>query len=111
MTGFVTNAGLFAHVAGHVVPLPPVREPLAAIAAQWNVSGELPNEVANGLRDLCDAILRGEVEPCACGRYGCDMDEWGELMHGDNEAHAAMLERINADPHDYNNLTNLDLPY
>jgi hypothetical protein len=33
---------------------------------------------------LCDAILRGDVEPCpVCNRYDCDCDEWGEIMHTD----------------------------
>ena len=85
MAGFVTSTGVYAHVGGAVVALPPVHMPLAAVlGAQFNLAGELPREVANGLRDLCDAILRGEVEPCpVCGRFDCDMDEWHDLMHCD----------------------------
>jgi hydrogenase maturation factor len=30
---------------------------------------------------LCDAILRGDVEPCPCGKFACDCDEWGEIMN------------------------------
>jgi hypothetical protein len=30
---------------------------------------------------LCDAILRGDVEPCPCGKIACDCDEWGEIMN------------------------------
>lgn len=33
---------------------------------------------------LCDAILRGDVEPCpVCDRIACDCDEWAELMNTD----------------------------
>lgn len=44
------------------------------------------------------------LTPCeVCGGTGCDCIT--------PKAQAAMLERISADPHDYNNLTKLDIPY
>jgi len=48
--------------------------------------------------------LVAQVTPCeVCGGDRCDCIT--------PQAQAAMLARISADPHDYNNLTNLDLPY
>lgn len=45
-----------------------------------------------------------QLTPCeVCGGDCCDCIT--------PKAQAAMLARISADPHDYNNLTNLDLPY
>ena len=100
MAGFVTSTGVFAHVGGAVVALPPVHMPLAAVlGAQFNLAGELPREVSNAVRDLCDAILRGEVEFCpVCNRLNCDCDEWHELM--------------NSDPHgDLSASSELEIPY
>jgi len=45
-----------------------------------------------------------QLTPCeVCGGDCCDCIT--------PKAQAAMLARISADPHDYNNLSNLDLPY
>ena len=44
------------------------------------------------------------LTPCeVCGGMTCDCIT--------PQAQAAMLARISADPHDYNNLTNLDIPF
>lgn len=53
---------------------------------------------------LCDAILRGDVEPCpVCDRYACDCDEWHELMNTDP---------TDPDPHgDLRALSELEIPY
>ena len=45
-----------------------------------------------------------QLTPCeVCGGDRCDCIT--------PEAQAAMLARISADPHDYNNLTKLDIPF
>lgn len=48
--------------------------------------------------------LVAQLTPCeVCGGDRCDCIT--------PEAQAAMLARISADPHDYNNLTKLDIPF
>jgi hypothetical protein len=53
---------------------------------------------------LCDAILRGDVEPCpVCNRYDCDGGEWHELM---------TAPEPDADPHgDLSALQSLSIPF
>ena len=63
------------------VPVAPTRTPI--------VAGLTPLGAA--VRTLCDGILRGDVEPCACGRFACDCDEWGEIMAGIDAAERGEL--------------------
>jgi hypothetical protein len=66
MRGVVTATGIAVEHNGRRVELPPTPTPLGV-----------------AVRELCTAILAGDVEPCpVCGRYDCDRDEWHELMHG-----------------------------
>ena len=65
-------------VRGAVVT--PTRTPIVALT---------PLGVA--VREACDGILRGDVEPCACGKFACDCDEWHEIMNGINAAERGEL--------------------
>ena len=65
-------------VCGVVVA--PTRTPIAQLSP-----------LGAAVRTLCDGILRGDVEPCACGRFACDCDEWGEIMAGIDAAERGEL--------------------
>lgn len=63
--GIITPSSVFVRQGGRMVRLPITRTPLVAQVA------------------LAELLASG-VEPCpVCDRYGCDCDEWHELMHTD----------------------------
>jgi len=63
------------------VPVQPTRTPIAGVTP-----------LGAAVREACTAILAGELQPC----------RWCESI--------ALLARIDADPHGYNDLTDLDIP-
>lgn len=87
VAGYASPDGLYVRQGDGFRKLQPTLTPLGA-----------------AVRELCDAILRGEVEPCpVCNRYACDCDEWHELMHTDP---------LDPDPHgDLRALQAMELPF
>ena len=75
------------YVAGHIAP----RSQPAAMRVRGTVVEPTRTPIVARL-DVCEV----------CGGTGCDCIT--------PTAQAAMLERISADPHSYNDLTGLDIP-
>jgi len=93
VSGLVTPTGLYARCADGWRKLEPTRTPIVAQLTPLGVA----------VRQACDAILRGDVEPCACGKFACDCDEWHEIMFTDP---------TDPDPHgDLRALQAMELPY
>lgn len=65
-------------LVGSIAP----RSQPAAMLVRGVVVAPTRTPLGDAVRTLCDGILRGDVEPCACGRFACDCDEWGEIMAG-----------------------------
>lgn len=72
--GVATPTGLYARCGDGWRKLEPTRTPIVALTP-----------LGLAVREARDGILRGDVEPCACGQYACeehvtpDADPHGDL--------------------------------
>ena len=80
LVGTIAPRSQPARITVRGVPVAPTRTPIVQLSP-----------LGAAVRTLCDGILRGDVEPCACGRFACDCDEWGEIMAGIDAAERGEL--------------------
>ena len=57
---------------------------LTSIPAPTPAAAQPVSQLGQAVATLAAAIDHHEIEPCpVCNRYGCDCDEWHEVMYTD----------------------------